>query len=102
MIKDIYGNTRFYGTYRGVVYDTADPKSKSRIRVKVPQILSDYPTEWCWPIGVVGSVPAVGQGVWVQFEGGDPAYPLWAGSFSENLVTGSSGATSDIIDGGNA
>lgn len=102
MIKDIYGNSRFYGTYRGVVVNIDDPLDKNRIRVKVPQILSDYPTEWCWPVGVVGSVPSVGDGVWVQFESGDPAFPIWLGSFSNNLVTGSSGTTTDIIDGGSA
>ena len=24
--------------------------------------------------------PAIGTGVWVEFEGGDPAYPIWAGN----------------------
>jgi len=104
MIKDIYGNTRFYGTYRGVVYSNSDPEKYNRIRVKIPQILSNFPTEWCWPVGVVGSIPEVGDGVWVQFEGGDPAYPIWLGTFSNNLIssTSSSGTTTDIIDGGSA
>ena len=104
MIKDIYGNTRFYGTYRGIVHAVDDPLNKNRIRVKIPQLLSDYPTQWCWPVGIVGSIPKIGEGVWVQFEGGDPMYPLWSGSFNNNLISSavSSGTSADIIDGGNA
>jgi uncharacterized protein involved in type VI secretion and phage assembly len=26
-------------------------------------------------------VPTIGAGVWVEFEGGDPDYPIWAGGF---------------------
>lgn len=88
MIKDAYGNTRFFGVYRGTVFSVDDPLRKNRIRVKVPQILADTPTQWAWPVGVVGSgLPAVGEGVWVQFEGGDPTYPIWQGSFEDNLLT---------------
>jgi hypothetical protein len=103
MIKDVYGNSRFYGIYRGVVYGVDDPLSKNRIRVQVPQLLADYPTQWCWPVGVVGTaLPEVGDGVWIQFEGGDPAFPVWSGSFNENLVTASSTSAPSIIDGGSA
>lgn len=102
MIKDIYGNTRFYGIYRGVVFSTDDPLGKNRIRVKVPQILADIPTQWAWPVGIVGSaIPEVGTGVWVQFEGGDPAYPIWAGVFSDNIASGAgsgSGGTSTLTN----
>lgn len=114
MIKDSYGNTRFFGVYRGVVFSTDDPLSKSRIRVKIPQILADNPTQWAWPVGVVGVIPTIGQGVWVQFEGGDPSYPVWQGTFSDNFATAGgggtsitnntiiSGAYSGTIDGGSA
>jgi len=26
-------------------------------------------------------VPLIGAGVWVEFEGGDPDYPIWTGGF---------------------
>jgi hypothetical protein len=86
MIKDAYGNARFYGVYRGVVYKSDDPLNLSRLQVKVPQILADQPTEWAWPVekpGLTTEVPAVGQGVWVMFEGGDPSYPIWLGTFGK-------------------
>lgn len=95
MIKDSYGNTRFFGIYRGVVFDTNDPLNRARIRVKVPQVLADNPTEWAWPVGTSYLVPNVGDGVLVQFEGGDPSYPLWNTTTSRFVTTPSlpSGST---------
>lgn len=86
MIKDVYGNARFYGVYRGIVYKSDDPLSLGRLQLKVPQILADQPTQWAWPVEqpeVVTKVPKDGQGVWVMFEGGDPSYPIWLGTFGK-------------------
>jgi hypothetical protein len=86
MIKDAYGNSRFYGIYRGVVRDNADPLNKTRVKVQVPQVLADAVTEWAWPVNTLGLapvIPNVSQGVWVMFEGGDPSYPVWLGIFGE-------------------
>ncbi len=41
---------RFYGIYRGIVVDSNDPENKGRIKVKVPQILGNVSTSWCWQI----------------------------------------------------
>jgi len=84
MIKDEFGNRRFYGIYRGVVVDTNDPLNKNRIKVQVPQILLSEVTGWAWGMASSGTVrvaPSIGDGVWVQFEGGDPSYPIWVGTF---------------------
>lgn len=108
MIKDNSGNTRFYGVYRGIVKDTRDPLNKNRVRLQVPQVLSDQVTGWAWPVIPVGGLtpesiehgsgtgdshthssvqvrvwPKVGDGVFVMFEGGDPSFPIWLGSFVE-------------------
>lgn len=101
MIKDSYGNTRFFGIYRGKVYDNADPLGKSRVRLVVPQILGEFPTDWAWPVEsptVPTVTPQVGQGLWVFFEGGDPAFPIWAGQFGERIVPAAieGGATSVV------
>ena len=88
MIKDAYGNTRFYGLYRGIVYRNDDPDKRSRLQLKVPQIFADQPTGWAWSSGdngTGGQVPAVGAGVWVMFEGGDPSFPVWIGAFNSYL-----------------
>lgn len=91
MIKDSDGNVRFYGTYRGVVVDTRDPLNKNRVRLQVPQVLSNQTTGWAWPIVSVANTavftPSVGDGVFVTFEGGDPSFPLWSGLFSGSIPT---------------
>jgi hypothetical protein len=84
MIKDEAGNRRFYGVYRGVVTDTLDPLGKSRVRLKVPQVLLEEETGWAWGInqpGVSRQLPVVNEGVFVMFEGGDPSFPIWLGAF---------------------
>jgi hypothetical protein len=49
-------------------------------------VLADAVTEWAWPIASASNTkvaaPALGEGVFVMFEGGDPSYPLWTGLFS--------------------
>lgn len=83
MIKDEFGNARFAGVYRAVVVDNADPKGLNRLRLQIPQLLGTEVTGWCWGIfpNTAIIIPNVGDGVWVMFEGGDPSYPIWLGSF---------------------
>ena len=57
--------------------------------VTVPDVLGPVPTTWaepCVPLaGPTGPpmgvylVPPIGAGVWVEFEHGDPNYPIWVG-----------------------
>lgn len=85
MIKDSYENSRFFGVYRGVVVDNKDPMNKGRIRVRVPQVLLNEVTDWAWAVhqpGVVRLSPPVGEGVFIMFEGGDPSFPIWIGTFT--------------------
>lgn len=77
--QDSYG-----GLYRGVVHDVRDPLSQNRIKVRVPQLFGQDVTEWAWPVQLATTelqLPAVGQGVWVAFESGDPSFPIWLGTF---------------------
>ncbi|MDX2059112.1 MAG: phage baseplate assembly protein V [Gemmatimonadales bacterium] len=80
----------FYGKYRGAVVANLDPLKLGRIQVQVPAIHGEE-TVWAMPCvplagrqsGFVIS-PEVGAHVWVEFEGGDPAYPIWSGCFWGN------------------
>ena len=86
MIKDEFGNRRFFGVYRGIVVDNRDPLNKGRLKLKVPQVLSEEVTGWAWGSyqpGVNTVLPAVGDGVFVSFEGGDPSFPIWTGTFAQ-------------------
>jgi uncharacterized protein involved in type VI secretion and phage assembly len=77
---------RFYGKYRGSV--TEVDEDTLRIKAKVPSVLPDGTTGWCSPcVPYAGDgvgfafIPEVGAGVWIEFEGGDVSYPIWAGCY---------------------
>jgi hypothetical protein len=77
---------RLYGVYRGVVKNNNDPQKQRRIKVTV-QTTGTETTDWAWPMeaaGVSTAVPVMGQGVWVQYIGGDPEYPVWFGEFGKH------------------
>ena len=79
---------RFYGKYRGIVTDVIDKDKLGRIRAKVPEVLGDQDSPWALPCvpfagkkhGVVW-LPEKDDGVWIEFEAGDPARPLWCGGW---------------------
>jgi hypothetical protein len=78
----------FFGKYRGTVGNNLDPMQQGRIQVSVPAVLGDGRLSWampCTPYAGPGvgffAVPPVGANVWVEFEGGDPDYPIWSGCF---------------------
>lgn len=99
----------FYGIYAGLCVNNDDPQGRSRLRLKIPQILGDSVTNWaepCLPVthlhvhsGELTTssdgtpahthsvetafdhkiVPELGKVVWVMFIGGDPNFPVWIG-----------------------
>jgi hypothetical protein len=73
----------FYGIYRGRVMNSADPSMKGRVQVSVPSVAASA-SSWAAPCREYNSiaVPPVGTSVWVMFEGGDPALPVWMGCMS--------------------
>jgi len=77
----------YFGKYRGTVSDNADPTNRGRLKVKVPCVLGDLEV-WampCVPYAGQGvgfySLPEADTGVWVEFEAGDPSFPVWVGCF---------------------
>ena len=42
---------KYFGVYRGIVIDTADPLEKGRVKLLVPQVSGEAVTDWAWPIG---------------------------------------------------
>lgn len=79
---------QFFGKYRGTVINNIDPLQTGRIQAMVPDVSALLPTTWalpCVPIAgkQMGSyfVPQIGAGVWIEFEHGDPDYPIWVGGF---------------------
>lgn len=80
---------RFYGKYRGKVVENIDPLFLGRIIPIVPA-LSTLPLTWampCTPYAGPGvgfyAIPPLDANVWIEFEGGDPDFPIWTGCFWE-------------------
>lgn len=78
----------FWGKYRGVVVDNEDPLALGRLQVMVPKVLGEVLTAWAMPcVPYAGMqvgfymMPPIDAAVWVEFEGGDPDYPIWSGCF---------------------
>jgi hypothetical protein len=78
----------FFGKYRGTVTSNIDPQNMGRVQVSVPAVLGEGRLSWAMPCAPfagngVGffAVPPVGANVWVEFEAGDPDYPIWSGGF---------------------
>jgi uncharacterized protein involved in type VI secretion and phage assembly len=86
---------RYFGKYRGMVINNVDPMQMGRLMVQVPDISGLIPSTWampCFPVTGkqmgVWVLPVIGSGVWVEFEQGDPDYPIWVGCFP--------GSTADV------
>lgn len=87
MSQAIPAHEQFFGKFRGFVHDIDDPWNKGRIRATVPRAFGDDGVSgWALPcVPYAGdhcgmySVPPVGAGVWIEFEGGNLDMPVWVG-----------------------
>jgi hypothetical protein len=80
---------RYYGKYRGKVVENLDPLVLGRIIAMVPAV-SEMPMTWAMPcVPYAGmqvgffAIPPIEANVWIEFEAGDPNYPIWTGCFWE-------------------
>ncbi|MFH9606852.1 phage baseplate assembly protein V [Streptomyces sp. NPDC017448] len=65
------------GLRQARVISTADPLNHGRVRLQVPQVSGSAATGWAPPIQSGGRIPAVGETVWVAYQGGDASYPAY-------------------------
>jgi hypothetical protein len=72
-----------YGKYRALVADNQDPQGRLRIQITFPD--GSLPGGWAeaslpaygsWP---PLTLPPIGAFVWIEFEEGDPARPIYTG-----------------------
>ncbi len=96
----LHDSERIFGKHRAHVVDNKDPDQKGRVKVICPSLFPEVPQVdipssgkwedvpfgfpiigWCEPALPFGEVkvPTIGTRVWIEFEGGNPAYPLWVG-----------------------
>ena len=81
-----FQRTKYFGKYRGLVADIEDPDGVGRIVAEVPAVYGEARSPWAMPcLPFAGPshglalIPEVGDGVWIEFEGGDLARPIWSG-----------------------
>lgn len=79
---------RYYGKYRATVMNNVDPMLQGRIMVQLADRYGLFPSTWAmpsFPFAALGAgvvvLPPVASQVWVEFEAGDPEYPIWTGAF---------------------
>ena len=79
--------TELWGKYRGKVLNNIDPLKMGRLLVEVPQVPATR-ANWATPcVPYAGShvgwfaMPDIGATVWVEYEHGDPSYPIWTGCY---------------------
>jgi len=104
-----YERNLFTGKYRGIVTDIQDPLMQGRMQARVPEVTGRRGKRLgiaCLAFG--GSqmglfvLPAVGSAVWMEFEHGDPDYPVWPapGSAPRGYAVGPDGAALQEDDAG--
>lgn len=79
---------RYYGKFRGKVVHAIDPENRGRIAVLVPGVTGQNTSTWALPAtpyaepshGLL-AIPQPGASVWIEYEHGDPDYPIWTGCF---------------------
>ncbi len=88
LIGDVHEwrRSRFFGKYRGTVKEVLDGDDLGKLIVNVPDVYEDQDSPKavpCVPFAGPGHgflvLPETSDGVWVEFEEGDPSRPIWTG-----------------------
>jgi uncharacterized protein involved in type VI secretion and phage assembly len=97
--------SKYWGKYRGLVQSADDPEDLGRVEVKVPSVYGPDLSVFALPAvpfagpgyGVM-FLPRPNDGVWVEFEGGDPSLPIWTGFWwARNELPGDVSADKRVI-----
>lgn len=79
---------QYFGKYRATVLDNVDVQEMGRLMVQVSDASNVLPSSWAMPCvpfaGIQNgffAIPAIGSGVWIEFEQGNVDYPVWTGCY---------------------
>jgi hypothetical protein len=96
---------KYWGKYRATVLVNVDPDGRGRIQVQCASVQALLPSTWvlpCVPVGGIQSgvfiVPPPLSNVWIEFEQGDPDFPIWTGSFWDSRIDAP--ATANLVTPG--
>jgi uncharacterized protein involved in type VI secretion and phage assembly len=77
---------RYFGKYRGIVEEVGEDENLGKITAKVPAVYGEENSPWAYPcVPFAGKnhgfvvLPEKGDGVWIEFEAGNPSRPIWTG-----------------------
>ena len=95
---------RFFGKFKAVVRDVADPRKLGRIKVFCAQVYGDDLSPWCLPNFPMGGhietgmifIPPVQAMVWLEFEEGNKHTPVYSGGFYLDTKVGRPGGVTPI------
>jgi hypothetical protein len=70
-----------FGKFRAICSDVNDPERMGRIRVFCPAVYGEGKSPWASPNLPPNSfsLPKEGDSIWVEFEEGNPRFPIWTG-----------------------
>lgn len=72
----------YYSCYRGIITDNEDPDNRNRLKVLVADVMGNIELpDWALPMGISPGLSfplKKGDMVWVQFQFGNPKYPVWS------------------------
>ena len=78
--------TMRYGKYRGIVRQVGQGREFGMITALVPAVYGQEETPWALPAAPFAGakhglvlIPEAGDGVWIEFEAGNIAIPIWTG-----------------------
>jgi uncharacterized protein involved in type VI secretion and phage assembly len=90
---------RYWGKYRATVENPKDDDNLGRITVKCPAVYGAMESPPAFPVAPFAGrdygwfmLPKKDDGVWIEFERGEPAHPLWSGFWYEQGHIPSPGA----------
>ena len=102
---DRTATSRFYGKYRGTVSTTSTRAARPDPWRMVPDVLGLDPVQLGDALRAAGGqgegifvVPPIGAGVWIEFEQGDPDYPIWIGGFWGSVGRGAAAGAGAAAD----
>jgi uncharacterized protein involved in type VI secretion and phage assembly len=79
---------KYLGKFRGTVLNNVDPMQMGRLMASVPDVTNVMPGTWAMPCVAFAGIqagqivmPSIGAGVWIEFEQGDPDFPIWTGCY---------------------
>lgn len=100
-----FRRNRYFGKYRGLVQEVGEGEKLGQLTATVPEVYGEMTSPWALPsVPFAGKehgfvlLPEVNDGVWIEFEAGDPSRPIWTGCWwGEGEMPVSAGSQARVL-----